>query len=210
MPRFRWLACAFSVAVSARATPPLVERDRGPEPRGVQPLIIATDRTPPPEPARRWSDLPRRGWHEGYSIGAGFGRAFVEGVDPGFWGRLELGAYEVQHRRRGFFRGVSVGVEGWRAGPADFGAGAPVLAQVGIQSDALFMVLGAGAQALFVDQVAGDTGVGFLAPEALADVGFDLEGVRFLLDARAGYRWQLGAPDRSSLRVGGVIQLTTD
>ena len=208
MMRFRWLALLLSTAASARATSPVVERE--PLPRGTQPLIIASDPTPPPAPPPRWDGSVQRGWHEGFSIGVGFGRAFVEDVAAGYWGRIELGAYQVQHRRRGFFAGVSLGVEGWRASSIDFGGGAPILAQLGIQSDALFVVLGAGVQGLLIHQVAGDTGVGLVAPEAGADLGFDLEGVRFLVDARAGYRWQLGAPDRGSLRIGGVIQLTTD
>lgn len=208
MRRFRWLALVLLAAARARATPPLVER--APTPRGTQPLVIASDHTPPPARPSRWHPSPERGWHEGFSIGVGFGRAFVEDVAAGYWGRIELGAYQVQHRRRGFFAGVSLGVEGWRASSIDFGGGAPILAQLGIQSDALFVVLGAGVQALLVDHVAADTGVGLVAPEAGADLGFDLEGVRFLVDARAGYRWQLGAPDRGSLRIGGVIQLTTD
>jgi len=153
-------------------------------------------------------------WHDGVAIGAGFGAAFVRGLEPGWFARVDAGAYDIQTRRRGFIFGMLTGVEGWRAhddrDEAAFGVSVPLVIYGGLQSDALFMALGAGFDLALVDHVMGDTGVGFFAPEAAADLGFDLEGVRFLVDGRAGYHWQLGAADRSTLRIGGVIQLTTD
>ena len=107
-----------------------------------------------------------------------------------------------------------MGIEAWRAkdsrGDVAWGGSLPFIVYAGVQSDALFVVLGGGFDLLLVDRVEHDTGLGFFGPEAAADLGFDLEGVRFLVDGRAGYHWQLFADDRSTLRLGGVFQLTTD
>jgi hypothetical protein len=107
-----------------------------------------------------------------------------------------------------------MGIEGWGASaPGDehnWGGSLPAIIYSGIQSDAAFLVLGFGFDLLLVDRIDQQTGVGLFAPLAAANVGFDLEGVRFLVDGRAGYRWQLGARDRAAARLGGAIQLTTD
>ncbi len=180
------------------------------EPRGSAPLVIATDGQPPPPPPQPWRPRETGKWHDGVAVGVGFGPAYVEGVERGWWARLDVGAYEIQHRRRGLIVGMLTGLEGWRASGEDWGAGLPLVIFGGIQSDAFFSTLGAGFDLFLFDRVAGAGGVGFFAPEADAKLGFDLEGVRFLASARAGYRWQLGADDRSILRVGGEVQLTTD
>jgi hypothetical protein len=143
-----------------------------------------------------------------------FGAAFVQGARQGYYGRLEASAYKIQTRRRGFIVELMTGLEGWGARrpgeSADKGGSLPLLVYGGIQSDAFFAAVGAGVDVVTVDQVDRKTGVGLLSPLGAFNLGFDLEGVRFLFDARAGYRWQLGAEDRTMVQVGGMVQLTTD
>lgn len=179
------------------------------EPRRAAPLVMATDGEQPAPPPRWTPPEPRR-WHDGVALGVGFGPAFVEGVEQGYWARVDAGAYDIQHRRRGFIGGMLTGLEGWRANGEAWGASLPLILFIGIQSDAFFTTLGGGFDLLLVDRVEQATGYGFFTPEADLKLGFDLEGVRFLANARAGYHWQLRADDRGSLRFGGEVQLTTD
>lgn len=185
-------------------------------PRHREPLILATDGTTPPT-FREEHPRPRhdhRHGHDGAALGVAFGRAFVEDVEPGWYGRFDSAGYVITTRRRGTIFGAMLGLEGWGArGDGDetnVGGGLPMSLFGGIQSDALFFVMGGGFHFLLVDRVDGDTGVGFFAPHGLANLGFDLEGVRFLVDGRAGYRWQLGADDRAAFMLGGAFQITTD
>lgn len=180
------------------------------EPRQRAPLVIATDGEPPPSRPPSWPRPEPRRWHDGVALGVGFGAAHVEGVEQGYWARIDAGAYDIQHRRRGFIGGMLTGLEGWRASGEAWGASLPLILFLGIQSDAFFTTLGGGFDLLLVDRVEQATGYGFFTPEADLKLGFDLEGVRFLANARAGYHWQLRAEDRGSLRLGGEIQLTTD
>ncbi|GMV14079.1 MAG: hypothetical protein HS104_22330 [Polyangiaceae bacterium] len=205
--RSRLTAFGLLVASNAAATPPVIDRE--PELGRAAPLVIATDGQPPPPPPS-WPRPERRRWHQGVALGVGFGAAFVEGVEQGYWARIDAGAYDIQHRRRGFIGGMLTGLEGWRANGEAWGASLPLILFLGIQSDAFFSTLGGGFDVVLVDRVDQTTGYGFFAPEADLKLGFDLEGVRFLANARAGYHWQLGADDRGSLRFGGEIQLTTD
>lgn len=214
---FASACCGLLLGVSsARAQPadqPTVAEDG---PRRREPLVLATDGTTPPtfRDEHRYHYPHHRRGHDGASFGAAFGRAWLEGVEPGWYGRLDFGAYTITTRRRGTIFGVLMALEGWGAPAADEGedggGGLPMLFYGGIQSDALFLVLGGGFHLFLVDSIDDDAGVGLFAPQGMANLGFDLEGVRFLVDARAGYRWQLGADDRAAVMLGGTIQLTTD
>jgi hypothetical protein len=157
---------------------------------------------------------PPEPWRGGVAGGIVFGAMFVHGVERGFYGRIEVGGYDIQTRRRGFIVGMLMGVEGWGAPAAgdrlDGGGSLPVIIYGGVQQDAFFTVVGAGFETLLLDRIDETTGFGLFAPEGAANVGVDLEGVRFLVDGRASYRWQFGAPDRPAFRLGLAIHLTTD
>ncbi len=185
------------------------------EPQHAEPLIMATGEVEPqPPPEHGWVAPPPERWRGGVAGGIAFGAMFVHDVDPGFYGRIEVGGYDIQTRRRGFIAGMLMGLEGWGAPAAgdhlDGGGSLPVIIYGGLQQDAFFTVLGAGFEALLLDRIDETTGFGLFAPEGAANVGVDLEGVRFLVDGRASYRWQFGAPDRSAFRLGLAIHLTTD
>jgi len=227
------LLCAVVWTATARAQP---EPDTGaesepPPSSGTlaekeherSPLILATgeqEPTVPPDPRGAvYDDRPyyHDRWYgprEGVAGGVSFGVALTEGLEQGYYGRLEAGAYEIQRRRRGFIVGMLVGLEGWgakdSAGETAGGGGLPFSIFGGIQSDAFFFALAGGFDLVVVDRVSGHTGIGGMAPMGTAYLGFDLEGVRFLADARALYRWQLGAEDRRMFQLGGTVQLTTD
>lgn len=184
------------------------------EPSQPQPLVIASGEVTPPADVPPYVPPPFDAWHDGVAVGVAFGAIWVRGIDRGYYGRVEAGGYDIQRRRGGLIAGMLMGVEGWAA-PAsgdrlNWGGGLPVIFYGGLQSDAAFGVLGLGFDVALVDRIEQETGVGFFAPEAAANVGLDLEGVRFLVDARASYRWQFSAPDRAAVRLGGAIQLTTD
>jgi len=184
------------------------------QPLPSEPLTLATGDLTPTRREHEWRPPQRRRWRDGVAGGVAFGVILVEGLERGYYGRVEIGGYDIQTRRRGWIVGMLTGIEGWGA-PAtgderNWGGSLPLVIYAGIQSDAAFAVLGAGFDVLLVDRIDGDTGVGLFGPQAAANVGLDLEGVRFLLDARASYRWQMGADDRGAVRLGGAIHLTTD
>ncbi len=185
-----------------------------PEPSRKAPLILATGGATPQHEDVAWVPPPRERWHDGVAGGVAFGAIWIEGIERGYYGRVEVGAYDIQTRRRGWIAGMLVGIEGWGA-PATgdrlhWGGSLPLIIYGGIQSDAAFAVLGGGLDLFLVDRFDESLLVGFFAPQAAANVGVDLEGVRFLLDARASYRWHITAPDRGALRLGGAIHFTTD
>jgi hypothetical protein len=205
--RTAFFAC-LAIAPRAAADEALVPAEQQREP-----LVLATGEAPAQTAPRPWTPPPHR-WHEGVAVGVSFGPIWVEDARQGYFGRVDFGAYDIQTRRRGFIAGMLLGLEGWGAKASDEGldkgGSVPLAIYGGLQQDAFFAVLGAGFDLALVDQVDHDTGVGFFAPLGDASLGLDLEGVRFLLNARPGYRWQLGAADRGVLRVGLTVQLTTD
>lgn len=102
----------------------------------------------------------------------------------------------------GVLVGVQPGLEYWRAGADDWGFSVPLALVVGIRALPVRTTLGFGFDAVLVDQVAGDTGVGFWAPFAMARTGIDLHGFQVGADARIGYRWQFGAEDHMRWQLG--------
>lgn len=148
-------------------------------------------------------------WHRGshsFGVRGTFGRALTEGVANGWYGRLEMdGFFSREPGSAGFVGGSTIGFEGW--GAEESGGGAlPTSLYVGFRSRPLFASLGIGANALMIDSVKGDTGVGIFAPFAGASLGLELPGLRVLADARAIYRWQWAAPDRPQLQVGITLE----
>lgn len=213
-------------ATDAQPTPAGVGAELAAGERKPSPLVLATGELPSQQVAGESSPpdgghfdpgyddwRPRDAWRDGVAGGVSFGAAFVEGLERGYYGRLEAGAYDIQTRRRGFILGMLTGLEGWgakdSAGETAGGGGLPFAILGGIQSDAFFFALSGGVDLVFVDYIE-KWGIGGLAPLGTAYLGFDLEGVRFLADARAIYRWRIGAEDRAMVQLGGTVQLTTD
>lgn len=93
--------------------------------------------------------------------------------------------------------GVMPGFEFWRSGADNWGFSLPFAIVGGVRLFPVRATFGVGIDALLVDQVNDDTGVGLFAPFALGKLAVDIAGVQLGLDARAGYRWQFGAEDRA-------------
>jgi hypothetical protein len=55
---------------------------------------------------------------------------------------------------------------------------------------------------ILVDHVARETGVGFYAPFALANLAIDIDGWRIGADARVERRWQISADDHTQYQLG--------
>ena len=66
---------------------------------------------------------------------------------------------------------------------------------LGLRAAHLRVTGGLGADMLLIDQVHGDTGVGFYAPLASLSAGLDIHSVTLLADVRVTRRWQIGADD---------------
>lgn len=98
--------------------------------------------------------------------------------------------------------GAQPGFEVWRSGEDNWGFSLPVAFVVGARVFPFRATIGGGIDAILVDQVNDDTGVGFYAPFALAKLGLDLYGVQIGADARIGYRWQIGADDHTRWQLG--------
>jgi hypothetical protein len=124
----------------------------------------------------------------------GGGLATASGV-PGAWAtRLQYDAFFAnQPGHFGPIIGVALGVEYWRAGPGTWGTDLPASFIVGVRGTPLRAALAGGFDAILVDRVRDDTGVGFYAPFASASAGLDVAGFTLLADARVTRRWQLGA-----------------
>ncbi len=227
--RLRWILSVWFVTGNAVAQGQPLQQGPAANPsdepvrrNSAAPLVIAEDDSSPPpvadpderdyKPCLHESCHPHR-WHDGVAAGLSFGRAFVQGIEPGFYGRVDVGGYSIQRRRGGWIAGMLMGPEAWWSRSDDYtdwGATWQIMLYGGIQQDLPFAVLGIGFDQLFVDRVEQDTGFGLFAPQAMANVGLDTEGFRFLVDGRVSYRWQFGADDRTMFRLGGTLQFTTD
>jgi hypothetical protein len=166
------MACA-SAAAQPVATGPV------PAP----PLPHAVDRSPAPTPPA----------HPPAGLGANLG---VGWAGDGWLARLDYDVLPVMapSGEAGAVFGFTPALEIWRAKP-DWGFAIPVAVVGGIRVLPVRATLGVGFDALLVDVVADDTGVGLWAPFACASLGLDVYGARLGVDARVVRRWQIGAPD---------------
>ena len=144
-----------------------------------------------------------------------FGRVFVDGANPGFYGRFDFGTTLRFKLQKHLVVGTFSSFEGW-ASPRDDsdelngGGTLAVMAYVGVISPFSILSVGIGSDVLLLDHVHGDTGFGGYAPAAMAQLGVGSGPLRFVADARISYRWQLGAEDRTLFRLGGAVQMTFD
>lgn len=149
--------------------------------------------------------------HRHGPIGAGaelsLGWAGQKDGPSGWSARLdhELFPFFDPSKRGGLF-GVIMGYEVWSSGEDNWGFSMPVAVVGGARVFPFRLVLGGGFDALLVDQVANDTGFGMFAPFAMSKLAIDVMGAQLGVDARVGYRWQIGAEDHTrwqlSLYVG--------
>lgn len=137
------------------------------------------------------------GEHVGLGGDLAVGAAYASGVGDAWVARLEYDAMPVlaPPRRIGPLVSFVVGYEYWRAGTGTWGFDLPAELELGLRAFPFRATVGVGADAMLVDQVRGDTGVGFWAPLASASAGFDVDGFTVMADARVTRRWQIGADD---------------
>ena len=134
----------------------------------------------------------------GFGADLSFGWAGQRNGPSGWSARLD---YEVlpffDPSKFGGLFGFQPGFEIWSSGEDNWGFSMPVAIVAGIRVFPMRATLGVGFDAMLVDQVDDDTGFGMYAPFALAKLGADVFGVQLGVDARLGYRWQIGAEDHA-------------
>jgi hypothetical protein len=134
-----------------------------------------------------------------------FGPVFTEGLDYGWFGRIEAEGFgSGRYKGAGPIGGGLVGGELWFA-KGGGGGGLPLSLYLGYRTPGVFFSLGFGADWILIDRVNDDTGFGIFAPFGTASLGFEVAGMRILVDARPIYRWQWGAPDRAQLAIGIAV-----
>ena len=153
-----------------------------------------------------------RGHHHG-PAGVGGGAMFGFGGQkdgPSGWvARIEAEVLPLYTRGDvGAVFGGLWGFETWRSGDDNWGFSFPVGFVFGGRVSPMRAAIGGGIDAILIDQVDDDTGVGFYAPFALARLGFDIAGFQLGADARIGYRWQIGAADHARWQLGVYIGKT--
>ena len=150
-------------------------------------------------------------------IGArlGYGWAYSDGVPDAYLIRFDYEAFPFitdRHTVGGLF-GFNLGFDYWHARdrvPDNWGLGLPFAFVVGMRAVAARGYVGVGVNAITLDQVDDDTGFGWMAPMALANVGLDLFGWNATFDTRVSRRWQFGAPDHTqwmfSIMIGATLE----
>jgi hypothetical protein len=157
---------------------------------------VAASDPPDPETASRTNRPLRQ--HVGLGVKFAAGEAVASGIDNAWVARLEddiLPVLAPPDGRPGGLTGFTLGVDYWRAGHGTWGIGFPVQLVLGIRAAHLRVTGGLGADMLLIDQVHGDTGVGFYAPLASLSAGLDTHSITLLADVRVTRRWQIGADD---------------
>ncbi len=174
----------------------------------VKPLAVAGEAVPLQAVA---TDEPRPRPHRppfgGIGAGVALGVVSAAGVDPGWLARID---FEIMPAltppgRVGAFFGIVEGLELWRAGDDNWGVALPMAVELGARAPGLRAAAMVGLEAITIDQVADDTGVGLYAPLAGARVVLDLHGWTAGADARVIRRWQIGADDHTQLQVAFVL-----
>ena len=138
-----------------------------------------------------------------------FGFAGQKAGPSGWSARLdyEVFPFFTPGKIGGFF-GFMPGFEVWRSGEDNWGFSVPFGIGGGVRLFPLRATVGAGLDAMLVDQVDDDTGFGLWAPFALAKLGVDVGGFQIGADARVGYRWQFGAEDHTRWQLGVYVGFT--
>ena len=183
-------------------------------------LLIATAGVASAQPRAVEVEVPstrvREHHHHGPAgLGAGVAFGWAGQIDgPSGWSaRLDYEVLPVYGHRpdaAGFVFGAQPGIEVWRSGDDNWGFSLPIGIVAGARLFPMRAVVGVGVDAILIDQVNDDTGVGFYAPFALAKLGFDVSGFQLGLDARLGYRWQIDAPDHGRWQLGLYAIKTID
>jgi hypothetical protein len=131
-----------------------------------------------------------------------FGRVMSEGIDPGWFGRVEIEGFSTAaYQDAGPVLGALIGGEFWTAEEGS-GGGMPMSFYFGFRTPNFFSSVGFGADFFIVDNVNDDGGFGIYAPFGALTLGLEVASFRILADARAIYRWQWGAPDRGQVQLG--------
>ena len=100
----------------------------------------------------------------GAGVRGSLGRVYTRGVDPGWYGRLELAAYSASaFEGAGAIGGALIGGEFWSA-PGATGGGLPMGFYLGARSPHVMSTLGGGFQMFIVDDVDDDAGFGVYVP----------------------------------------------
>lgn len=130
-------------------------------------------------------------------------------ADDGWVARLEYELLPVMaaNNTSGAVMGFVAGFEGWRDGD-DMGLAMPIVWAGGVKLFPVRLMLGAGLEMLTTDRVDGDWGAGSVGPLAMANLSFDVFGVRVGLDARATRHLNFGAPDFNQLQLAISVGYT--
>jgi len=145
----------------------------------------------------------------GLGAGLAFGWAGQRNGPSGWSARLEYELFPfIDSGKLGGLFGAQPAFEVWRSGEDNWGFSLPVAIVGGIRVFPLRAVVGGGVDAILVDQVNDDTGVGLYAPFAVAKLGVDVAGFQIGADARIGYHWQFGADDHARWQFGIYIAKT--
>ncbi|HVV83529.1 MAG TPA: hypothetical protein VHE35_10675 [Kofleriaceae bacterium] len=136
-------------------------------------------------------------------VDVAIGGVRANGLDDGWMVRAELEAAMLSPPGGlGGYGGYLVGIQGWKAG-ADGGVGLPVAVELGLRAPRVRLGGLLGFEAIFVDRVGGDRGLGLYAPLAGANVRIEIApGWSLGADARVTRRWQLGADDHTQWQLG--------
>jgi len=113
----------------------------------------------------------------------GFGRVSHEHDDGGWYARAEwLGGADGA--------GMSLGLSAWRGDTDGAGVGAPIALRAAL-GDPIWVGLGAGLELVHVDRLRDRTGVGLLAPFAIAEIGVRASPwLAVVAELRPEYRWK--------------------
>jgi len=194
-----------AVAIAVALVPASVRAQEAAAPRTPSPSLASDVRPAPPyEPAP-------------VGIGArfGLGYAYADGVPDAWLLRFDYETFLFIAPRNtvGGLFGFLTGFDYWHAKdgmPDNWGFGMPAAFVVGVRAVAVRGLVGLGTNAFTIDQVADDTGFGWLAPMALANVGLDIHGVTAMFDARVSRRWQFGADDHTQWMLSVMIGATLE
>lgn len=137
-----------------------------------------------------------------FSVKADGGVALVPGHTVGGYARLgaDFALTEDPERARlvwGFWEAY----EGWLGNDAG-GFAIPIVFFAGFRAPPVVATLGAGLNALTIDRLDDDTGVGVLSPRADLRLGLDFGGVFVLATSDVQRRWMWGRDDITLLQAG--------